>query len=135
MHECLLRFILFFTERPWLQDSLDDWIKRLQEELPHRCAAIFIDNSGVEKLLKKTLGGDMYAVTRLAVANSIVMEIRNKIMNELELTCSAGIAHSKLLAKLGGAVNKSNQQTIVYPCSATDLLSSLGLVSKIPGVG
>lgn len=72
---------------------------------------------------------------RLAVASSIAMDMRNKILNELGLTCSAGIAHNKLLAKLGGAVNKPNQQTIVYPCSAAALLSSLGSVSKIPGVG
>ncbi|NP_001122409.2 polymerase (DNA directed) iota isoform X1 [Nasonia vitripennis] len=73
--------------------------------------------------------------TRLAVASSIAMDMRSKILNELGLTCSAGIAHNKLLAKLGGAVNKPNQQTVVYPCSAASLLSSLGSVSKIPGVG
>ncbi|KAJ8673420.1 hypothetical protein QAD02_004682 [Eretmocerus hayati] len=72
---------------------------------------------------------------RLAVASKIAKDVRDKIFSELGLTCSAGIAHNKLLAKLGGALNKPNQQTIVYPCSATDLLSSLGSVSKIPGVG
>lgn len=72
---------------------------------------------------------------RLAVASKIAMDMRTKIQNELGLTCSAGIAHNKLLAKLGGSKHKPNQQTIVYPCSATDLLSSLGSVSKIPGVG
>ena len=73
--------------------------------------------------------------TRLAVASKIAMDMRNKIHNELGLTCSAGIAHNKLLAKLGGALHKPTQQTIIYPCSATELLSSLGSVSKIPGVG
>ncbi|XP_014217722.1 pantothenate kinase 4 [Copidosoma floridanum] len=37
--------------RPWLHDSLDDWITRLQEKAPHRCAAIFVDNSGVDIIL------------------------------------------------------------------------------------
>jgi DNA polymerase iota len=73
--------------------------------------------------------------TRLALASQIAMDMRNKILNELGITCSAGIAHNKLLAKLGGALNKPNKQTIVYPCSAAELLSSLGSVSKIPGVG
>ncbi|XP_058789814.1 DNA polymerase iota-like [Phymastichus coffea] len=73
--------------------------------------------------------------TRLAMATNIAMDIRNKIHKELGLTCSAGIAHNKLLAKLGGALNKPNKQTLVYPCSATALLSSLGSVLKIPGVG
>ncbi|KAJ8683639.1 hypothetical protein QAD02_019431 [Eretmocerus hayati] len=38
-------------ERPWLQDCLDDWIKRMQEEPPHRCATIFVDNSGADIIL------------------------------------------------------------------------------------
>ncbi|XP_024937354.1 pantothenate kinase 4 isoform X2 [Cephus cinctus] len=37
--------------RPWLQDCLDDWINRLQEDRPHKCAAIFVDNSGVDIVL------------------------------------------------------------------------------------
>lgn len=72
---------------------------------------------------------------RLAVASSIARDMRNRILNELGLTCSAGIAHNKLLAKIAGGLHKPNQQTIVYPCSATALMSSLGSVSKIPGVG
>lgn len=39
-----------FAERPWLVDCLNAWILRL-EEPPHRCAAIFIDNSGVDFVL------------------------------------------------------------------------------------
>jgi len=38
-------------DRPWLQDCLDDWIKRLQEKAPHRCATVFVDNSGVDIIL------------------------------------------------------------------------------------
>ncbi|XP_076299782.1 4'-phosphopantetheine phosphatase isoform X3 [Lasioglossum baleicum] len=37
--------------RPWLRDDLDDWIERLQEGPPHKCAAIFVDNSGVDIVL------------------------------------------------------------------------------------
>lgn len=37
--------------RPWLEDNLDDWIYRLQNGQPHKCAAIFIDNSGVDIIL------------------------------------------------------------------------------------
>ncbi|XP_014210287.1 DNA polymerase iota [Copidosoma floridanum] len=72
---------------------------------------------------------------RISVASRIAMDMRANIYNELGLTCSAGISHNKLLAKLGGALHKPNQQTIVYPCSAAALMTSLGSVSKIPGVG
>ncbi|XP_063984374.1 4'-phosphopantetheine phosphatase [Diachasmimorpha longicaudata] len=37
--------------RPWLQDDLDEWILRLRNEPPHNCAAIFVDNSGVDIVL------------------------------------------------------------------------------------
>ncbi|XP_067014229.1 4'-phosphopantetheine phosphatase [Anabrus simplex] len=36
--------------RPWLMDSLDEWIDRLKGP-PHKCAAIFVDNSGVDVVL------------------------------------------------------------------------------------
>lgn len=44
-------FISLSSGRPWLQDDLDDWINRLEKELPHKCAAIFVDNSGVDIVL------------------------------------------------------------------------------------
>lgn len=37
--------------RPWLVDNLDEWIDRLQNNNPHKCAAIFVDNSGVDIVL------------------------------------------------------------------------------------
>lgn len=36
--------------RPWLIDGLDDWLKRLQGP-SHKCAAIFVDNCGVDIIL------------------------------------------------------------------------------------
>ncbi|KAK2586990.1 hypothetical protein KPH14_010961 [Odynerus spinipes] len=37
--------------RPWLVDDLDEWIHRLLCKNPHKCAAIFVDNSGVDIVL------------------------------------------------------------------------------------
>ncbi|KAL0276032.1 UNVERIFIED_CONTAM: hypothetical protein PYX00_003707 [Menopon gallinae] len=36
--------------RPWLIDNLDKWIERLKRP-PHKCAAIFVDNSGLDVVL------------------------------------------------------------------------------------
>ncbi|XP_067145341.1 4'-phosphopantetheine phosphatase [Centruroides vittatus] len=36
--------------RPWLIDNLDEWLKRLKGP-PHKCAAIFVDNSGMDVVL------------------------------------------------------------------------------------
>ncbi|KAI4480508.1 hypothetical protein M0804_010061 [Polistes exclamans] len=72
---------------------------------------------------------------RLAIATKIASKIRDRVWKELKITCSAGIAHNKLLAKLAGTLYKPNQQTLIFPCSASKLLSTLDSVSKIPGVG
>ena len=44
IHSC------FVTARPWLVDGLDEWIDRLKGP-PHKCAAIFVDNSGIDVIL------------------------------------------------------------------------------------
>lgn len=72
---------------------------------------------------------------KLRLASHIAQEIRNKLFDELGLTCSAGIAHNKLLAKLVGTVNKPNDQTTVYPEHASTLVSLLSSVRLIPGIG
>ncbi|KAL3654578.1 hypothetical protein CASFOL_001563 [Castilleja foliolosa] len=61
----------------------------------------------------------------LACGALIVAELRLEVLKETEFTCSAGIAHNKMLAKLASGMNKPAQQTIV-PCSSVmNLLESL----------
>ncbi|KAH8392321.1 hypothetical protein KR215_006025 [Drosophila sulfurigaster] len=40
-------------QRPWLLDNLDAWLQRVQgqQQLPHKCAVVFVDNSGVDVVL------------------------------------------------------------------------------------
>ncbi|KAK3096188.1 hypothetical protein FSP39_024183 [Pinctada imbricata] len=38
-------------ERPWLIDDFDSWMKRLSTGNPHKCAVIFVDNSGADIIL------------------------------------------------------------------------------------
>lgn len=78
---------------------------------------------------------DCGCVERLNIGSVIASEMRECLKKELEITSCAGIAHNKLIAKLGGAVNKPNQQTVVYPSSATQLLFNLPDVRSIPGIG
>eukprot|EP00731_Ephydatia_muelleri_P024747 Em0016g1018a len=49
----------------------------------------------------------------LSVGAIIANEIRSAVLNETGFTCSAGIAHNKVLAKLAAGMNKPNQQTIL----------------------
>lgn len=71
---------------------------------------------------------------RLKIGTQIAQEIRNSIKSEFNLTTCAGIAHNKILAKIVGSTHKPNQQTVIFPNSALQLILSLPL-KKIPGIG
>lgn len=49
----------------------------------------------------------------MLIGSEIVRSIRAAIREELQYTCSAGVARNKMLAKLGSGANKPNQQTVV----------------------
>ncbi|MCJ1388559.1 DNA-directed DNA polymerase eta rad30 [Xylographa bjoerkii] len=49
----------------------------------------------------------------MQIGSEIVRGVRATIRECLKYTCSAGIAHNKMIAKLGSAHKKPNQQTIV----------------------
>lgn len=42
-------------QRPWLMDNLDTWLQRMnanpEQQAAHKCAAVFVDNSGVDVVL------------------------------------------------------------------------------------
>lgn len=49
----------------------------------------------------------------MLIGSEIVRSVRGAIRERLKYTCSAGIARNKMIAKLGSAHKKPNQQTIV----------------------
>ncbi|KAL1537541.1 DNA-directed DNA polymerase [Salvia divinorum] len=61
----------------------------------------------------------------LACGALIVAELRMEVLKKTEFTCSAGIAHNKMLAKLTSGMHKPAQQTIVPSSSVEELLESL----------
>ncbi|BFG28495.1 hypothetical protein CerSpe_147690 [Prunus speciosa] len=61
----------------------------------------------------------------LACGAFIIAELRLQVLKETEFTCSAGIAHNKILAKLASGLNKPAQQTVVPFSSVKGLLDSL----------
>ncbi|KAF1002316.1 DNA polymerase eta isoform X1 [Apium graveolens] len=61
----------------------------------------------------------------LACGAFIVAELRMQVLKETQFTCSAGIAHNKMLAKLASGMNKPAQQTVVPFASVESLLDPL----------
>jgi DNA polymerase eta len=63
----------------------------------------------------------------IAAGAAIVAELREKVENKLGYTCSAGIAPTRLLAKLCSGLHKPAQQTVLPASSVSALLSPLHL--------
>lgn len=63
-------------------------------------------------------------------------EIRRRIFEATQLTCSAGIACNKMLAKISSDLNKPNGQTYLKP-DKEELMKFMNNLSvrKIPGIG
>lgn len=61
----------------------------------------------------------------LACGATAVAELRAAVAAELDYSCSAGIAHNKILAKLASGMHKPSQQTLVPLAAVQGLLKDL----------
>eukprot|EP01052_Picozoa_sp_SAG31_P044353 SAG31_NODE_7701_length_1613_cov_2.061427_1_plen_306_part_00 len=67
-------------------------------------------------------------------ASALAAKIRAAVADQCGITCSAGVAHNKLLAKLASAMHKPNGQTVLLSRGVFGLLAPLPL-RKIRGMG
>ncbi len=67
------------------------------------------------------------ASQRLLLAAHVAATCRREVWRRLGFTCSGGVAHNKMLAKLASARNKPNQQTLVPASTVLPLLRNLPL--------
>lgn len=70
----------------------------------------------------------------MLVGSEIVRSVRVAIRERLKYTCSAGVAHNKMIAKLGSAYQKPNQQTVVRNRAIQQFLSNFKF-TKIRNLG
>ncbi|DBA85636.1 TPA: hypothetical protein ACH3X1_005212 [Trebouxia sp. C0004] len=61
----------------------------------------------------------------LACGATAVADLRAAVATELDYSCSAGIAHNKILAKLASGMHKPSQQTLVPLTAVQGLLKDL----------
>lgn len=67
-------------------------------------------------------------------AEQIARDLKQKILEQEQITCTIGVAPNKLLAKIASDRNKPNGLTAVRPEEVNAFLGELP-VNKIPGVG
>lgn len=70
----------------------------------------------------------------LACGATAVADLRAAVAAELGYSCSAGIAHNKILAKLASGMHKPSQQTLVPLAAVPGLLQDLP-ISKLRQLG
>lgn len=68
------------------------------------------------------------------IATDIARHIRRDVFEKTQLTCSAGIAPNKFLAKVASEWKKPNGQFTVAPSMVAEFIRDLS-VKRIPGVG
>ncbi len=64
----------------------------------------------------------------------IAREIKRKIKETVQLTCSVGVAPNKFLAKIASDLEKPDGLTVILPDKVPEFIESLS-VKKVPGVG
>ncbi|MEI7857265.1 MAG: DNA polymerase IV [Methanomicrobiales archaeon] len=77
---------------------------------------------------------DVSSLKDYPAATCFAEQIRNDIRTQLGLTCSIGIAPTKVVAKIASDVNKPDGITVVEPENLLAFLSPMS-VRKIPGIG
>lgn len=70
----------------------------------------------------------------MLIGSEIVREVRAAVRQKLKYTCSAGIAHNKMLSKLGSGYKKPNQQTVIRNRAIRQFLGDFK-ITKIRNLG
>ncbi|CAO1416185.1 unnamed protein product [Diamesa hyperborea] len=105
-------------------DNFGNFIQNVTE-------SVGVDNDRISEEDKAAYG---MSKLKLLIGASIVTEIRQAVRDKTGYTCSAGIAHNKILAKFTAGLNKPNKQTILPIDSISGLFQDLP-ISKVKSLG
>ncbi|RKP19533.1 DNA/RNA polymerase [Rozella allomycis CSF55] len=94
------------------------------------CSKFFKADEEYEKVLMCSSWNDL----RLHEGAKFGQYIRKLLFDKLGYTCSTGVSHSRMLAKIGSAANKPDQQTIIRYEKRVDFLRHIP-VHALPGLG
>ncbi|KAL9898015.1 DNA polymerase iota isoform 2-T3 [Glossina fuscipes fuscipes] len=145
MSQKIYELLLNFTssvEKLGLDENFMD-VSMLVEERKQQMNTVCMPNanlSPVEGFIYPADGMNLNACScgcayRLTLATHIAQEIRKELHAKLGITCSAGISYNKLLAKLVGAQNKPNQQTVLVSSYSEQFMRNLCGLHRVTGIG
>ncbi|KAI7893560.1 uncharacterized protein EV154DRAFT_501589 [Mucor mucedo] len=121
--------------------------QRLMDRYPTQCidrvneetCGVDIDWKGIvltnkEEDEKGELDPPTWQDLQLAMGAELANEIRTHVYDKLHYTCSAGIAHYKVIAKLCSSKNKPNKQTVLRDSARMDFMCDVPF-QKIRNLG
>lgn len=106
--------------------EMSDKAMKIIKRYADRFELVSVDEAFID--VSERLNCDFSKVEELA------NEIKQQLKDELKLSCSIGIAHNKLVAKIASDFRKPDGLTIVRPNEIQNFLANLN-VSKIIGIG
>ncbi|XP_057687621.1 DNA polymerase iota isoform X2 [Corythoichthys intestinalis] len=121
------------VERLGFDENFVDVTEMVQKQMPHTPHLSFKGHVyGTSNEAAESKASDH---SEFALGSHIAAELREAIRSQLGLTGCAGVAGSKLLAKLVSGTFKPNQQTTLLPENISDIMGSLSSLRKVPGIG
>lgn len=100
-------------------------IMRLLEDFSPLVEPVSIDEAFVDMTGSERLYGDI---------REMAMAMKTKIYENVQLTCSVGVAPAKYLAKIASDMDKPDGLTLVSPKRVSEFIDDL-TIGKVPGVG
>ena len=127
VHQIMLRQFPELAEQP---DDLEQYLP-----LPSFSSLLDWEDDHVVDIEKADPRPDWDDIA-LNIGAGIIRRIRAEVLTHSGYTCSAGIAHNKVVAKLGAGFKKPNRQTVI-PTQATCnfLANQIVNLTKIRGLG
>ncbi|XP_068217173.1 DNA polymerase iota-like isoform X2 [Palaemon carinicauda] len=125
------------VERMGLDENFLDITEKVRE-LYDSCSGVIVGHFYGHEAVNQVPQSDPCGCgcyKRLIVGTQIASNLRKEIFEKTGITCCAGIAHNKVLAKMVSGYRKPNQQTVIFPWQVCELMSSLDHVKSVPGIG
>jgi DNA polymerase IV (DinB-like DNA polymerase) len=119
-----------------LYEQVSSRVMKIIRPFADKVEQMSIDEAYLEvtNRIKTMMADDDDKASVLISIKDLADSIRNNVSAKENITCSIGVADSKIIAKIATDMNKPNGLTIIEPSKALDVLAPLD-VARIPGVG
>ena len=107
---------------------------QLLRNFADRTEQMSIDEAYLDETDRLKRMSEDFGLTEEEAIRKLASEIKKAVHDNQGITCSVGVADSKIVAKIATDMNKPDGLTIVRPAQVVEFLGGLP-VSKIPGVG